>query len=584
MSGICGILEFGERSVSPQALSAMNKALSARGPDGETVFLEGNIGFAHTLLRVSRSDHGIVSEGSKIHVAVDGTLHNISGLQREFGNCEGCSTAQTLIQAYLFYGLDFVRQLEGAFAFVLFDKDKGRLILARDKLGIKSLYVSFDKDRLLFGSEIKALLNSGYVTPTLNYQALADYLSFQFLLGGKTFFHGIQSLAPATLWVWENKKSNKRRYWHFSFQTVQRPEAEYIRQTRHVFHDAIKALDGDTVKASHLSGGLDSSIISLLLAQENRTLKTFSAVYPYGEKFDESRYALSLSRKIKSWHTFIYPTAKDVIACLPNMLADLQEPVSDVAFSRYFVAQKIKDTYKDTQVVYCGQGADELFGGYAFYLDYLKGRFKGPLYLQSYQRRRLFSQGQLKQLLTEKFYERLFGHYDVLEAYRQAFESPGEVLHVAAHADIELFLPYWLQVEGRINSAFAMEVCYPFLYHKVVDLASRMPPEMKIRGNETKYILKEAFRDSLPADVLSHEKIGLRTPSSRWFREELYDFAADVLLTDNTRSRGFFNLAYIERILDENKTGKSNHGWQIWTLVLFELWHRMCVDIEMDIE
>lgn len=571
-------MEFSGKAILPERLTTMSKAMFKRGPDRESFFLDGNIGFAHKLLGVSRNEEGFSSDGSGIHVAVDGSLYNLPDFQGQLGNGSKYSTADALAEAYRRLGLEFLMQLEGAFAFVLFDQGKGRLILARDKLGIKPLYYSLDKARLLFGSEIRALLSSGYLAAKLDNRAFADYLTFQHTLGDKTFFDGIRSLAPATLWVWEEGKSWKRRYWQFSCQVVKKSEGDYIAQTEHAFDEAIRSMDVDSAKASHLSGGLDSSIICALLSRKNRGLKTFSAAYSYGEKYDESPFAQSLAKKIGSDHTFIYPTVQDVISLLPGMVEDLEEPVSDVGFSRYFVAKTVKDTQKHTRVVYCGQGADELFGGYAFYLDYLHGRFKGPLYLQSYMRRRLFSPDQVKGLLTHGFYDTLFASYNVLQVYQSYFDHSGTLLNAAAAADLAVFLPHWLQVEDRINAAFSMEVRYPFLYHKVVELASRLPAEMKIRDKVTKYILREAFQKMLPPEVLSHEKVGFRTPSSQWFREELYDFAAEVLLADDTRRRGYFELPSVRRLLNDNKKGKADYGWQIWTLLLFELWHRIYVD------
>lgn len=581
MSGICGILEFSAKSVSEERLVSMSNALTRRGPDKESFFVDGNIGFAHRLLEVSGDDVGFASDGSGVHLAVDGNLYNLADFQNPLVSGGEYTTPDAIFEAYHRFGLDFLMELEGAFAFVLFDKQKKRLILARDKMGIKPLYYAFDHTRLIFGSEIRTILSSGYLAAKLDTRAFADYLTFQHTLGDKTFFQGIRSLAPATFWMWEANKTMERKYWRFSFQDDENnSEAEYIAQTRHAFDVAMQSMDVASAKAAHLSGGLDSSIICALLSQKNKGLKTFSAAYPYGDKYDESRFAKSVAKKTGCNHTLVYPTVKDVISLLPGLIEDMEEPVSDVAFSRYYVAKTIKDTQKNTRVVYCGQGADELFGGYAFYLDYLQGRFKGPLHHQSYRRRRLFARGEIKGLLTPEFFKGLFVGYDVLQGYRSCFGHSDHLLNDVAEADLAIFLPHWLQVEDRIDAAFSMEVRYPFLCHQVVELASRLPVQMKICGRKTKYILREAFREILPPEVLSHEKIGFRTPSSQWFREELHDFASDVLLADDMRGRGYFELPSVRSLLSDNKNGKADSGWQLWTLLLFELWCRALVDIK----
>lgn len=575
MSGICGIVEFADLQASETALAKMSQALCSRGPDGETIFHDGHIGFAHRLLHLAEPNDDLVSEAQGLYCAtVDGSLHNLSQPAGHWGDSGQISPSKTAMLGYRRSGIAFVRELEGAFALAVYDKSKRRIVLARDRFGIKPLYFHFDRSRLVFASEIRAILGSGYVTAQLDTRAAADYLTFQLPLANRTFFHGIQSVPPATALVFEDRKVTEKRYWQILFQPQDGSVDTYAQQARMVLNEAMATLDLPVPKGSHLSGGLDSSIIALLLAQNNTSLRTYSGVYPYGDQYDESFFAKLVSKSINSSHTFVYPSPEDLQNLAATLIDDLMEPVTDVAFSRYLVAKQIKKIYPATKTVFCGQGADELFGGYAFYGDYLQNKFQGPLFLQSYHRRRLFSRQELRTLLTSDFYEQLFADYDPLSVYQNYFHSGLNQLDAAATADIEVFLPYWLRVEAQIEASHSMDVRYPFLHHAVAALASRLPPQLKVKQKVQKYILREAFAKDLPPEVVAHKKVGFRTPFTQWFRHELHDFAQTLLVSDHAQRSRLFKPAAVQEALHKNRAGELNYGWQIWTLLGYELWHR----------
>lgn len=575
MSGIFGIFEFTALQVNRGALENMSRALYSRGPDREAIFIDEHVGFGHRLLRLTDSNNDLLNGDTAIdRAAVDGCFHNVAQLNRLLGSNEQASPARVAALAYRQSGIDFVNLLEGGFALAIYDKGNRRVVLARDKFGIKPLYFHCDRSRLVFASEIRAILESGYISSQLDSKAAADYLMFQFPLANRTFFQGIRSVPPATTLVFQDRKCTEKRYWQMRFQPQTGSVEEYAQQTREALREAINDLDLPVAKGCHLSGGLDSSIITLLLAQDNPTLHTYSGVYPYGEQYDESFFAKLVSEATQSSHTFFYPSPEHLRKLAAQLIDDLMEPVTDVAFSRYVVARLIKKTQPATKLVFCGQGADELFAGYAFYCDYLQSKFQGSLYQQSYQRRRLFSDRELGELLTEDFYEQLYGDYHPLSVYRGYFLAESNQLDTAARADIEGFLPYWLRVEAQIEASQSMDVRYPFLHHAVATLASRVPLELKVKQQVQKYILREAFSKSLPAEVIAHKKVGFRTPFTQWFRRELVDFAQQLLLSEQSATARMFRPKAVREILLKNQHGELNYGWQIWTLVAYELWHR----------
>lgn len=572
MKGLCGIIERTGRDIRPEQLEGLVQGMD-EGSGSSRIILSGK-GWAVCGVsgRPAGTAHDFRTEGA-LSIALAGALHNVEALRTGL-RAEGHETASELVlEAYRRFGLDVYRHLEGAFCFFLCDSEQNVIAIGRDKLGVKPLYLYESDETVMFASSLGALTACGAIPLAVDSRTLADYLTFQYPLEHRTFFAGIHCLAPGFIRVYEGRHSTLLESWRFEWREAREPESVFVEEGRRALLEAVDTLDEEDGVVSHLSGGLDSSILSLLLSRRHPGLPTFSGVYPFGPAYDESVFANQLAAHCGARHRDVYPGPDDVTALLPEMIRTIREPVSDVAFSRFAVAKAIRRLEPSARLVFCGQGADELFGGYAFYMDFLEGRDEGDLPRQAYQRRRLFGRSRLQRILADSAFERLFSRYDPLDSYRRSFRETGHVLDRAAGADIAGFLPYWLQVEDRINAACGMEVRYPFLYYKVRRLASRLPVSLKIKDGRGKHLLREAFRDDMPRDVLEHAKIGFRTPSGLWFKEALYDFAAETLLSAPQDAPLSLNPAGARELLEDNRTGRSNNGWQIWTLVLFRLWH-----------
>lgn len=578
MNRLCGFIERTGPGPNGLVLEALKHSIAGNRPSQD--FPGDRWGISLVERRPETAQPGALQEcflrqGPLACVFV-GDLHNASNLRNALGAAHTAhAPVEMVLEAYRRFGPSAYTLLEGAFVLFLEDRTKGLYILARDKLGAAPLYFHANDDRLLFASDLGPLLDSGLIQLEPDTKTLADYLTFQFPLGHRTFFSGIRALPPGTLCLIQDGTLHIEKAWRFAWQPLEEAETLYRDRLRRTLDAAVRDTDTLPHPVSHLSGGLDSSILALLLSKRHPALETFAGVYPYGPAYDESLFASKVAAHCSLHHTDIYPGPEDVIRLLPDMVAKLHEPVSDVAFSRYTVAQAARNCAPAAQAVFCGQGADEFFGGYAFYQDFLNDRYAGGLPQQAHQRRRLFSPEQLRAIMQPGNYTRLFGTYDPLAVYRLSFGNSGPILDRAAAADISGFLPYWLQIENRINDAVDLQPRFPFLHHEVRDLAAQIPAHLKIRDGAGKWILRQAFREDLPEDVLDHVKIGFRTPSGIWFKDALFDFACDALFGPNPgRIPGLdlFEPAAVKDMLETNREGRANLGWQIWTILLFKLW------------
>ncbi|WP_028320469.1 asparagine synthetase B family protein [Desulfatiglans anilini] len=578
MDQICGLIDRTGRGPDGRVLEALKRPIAENRPSQD--FFGGRWGISLVERRPNRAqplDPGeCFSEQGPLACVFFGDLHNSRNLCSAVGAAHTApSPAQAVLEAYRRFGPSACALLEGAFVLLLEDRTQGLCMLARDKLGAFPLYVHSSDNRLLFASGLGPLVDSGLIALAPDTRSLADYLTFQFPLEHRTFFSGIRALPPGTLCIIENGVLRLEEAWNFEWQPLDEPAERYRDRLRQALQDAVTAADTLPHPVSHLSGGLDSSLLALLLSKRHPALETFSGVYPYGPAYDESLFASKVAEHCSLRHTEVHPGPEDVIRLLPDMVAQLHEPVSDVAFSRYAVAKAIRDHAPEACTAFCGQGADELFGGYTFYQDFMDQRFPGGLPEQAYQRRRLFSPEQIRGILQPEAYGGLFGAYDPLAVYGLSFGRTGPILDRAAMADIRGFLPYWLQIESRIDAAVDLQPRFPFLHHDVRDLAARIPAHQKIRDGAGKWILRQAFHEDLPKDVLDHVKIGFRTPSGIWFKDALFDFASEALLAAHSGLSSFPDLfapAAVKDMLEANRQGRANLGWQIWTMLLFTLW------------
>jgi asparagine synthase (glutamine-hydrolysing) len=635
MCGIVGLRYFDDgRAVRPEQLAAMNGEIAHRGPDDAGHALFGPCGIAMrrlSIIDVRTGRQPVSNEDGTVSVVFNGEIYNHADLRDELKAAGHrfatvCDT-ETLVHGYEEWGLDFVGRLDGMFGFALWDARRRRLVLGRDRIGIKPLYYYLDKNVLAFASEVKALLRLEDVPRRVNLEALDEFMTLEYVLAPRTLLRGVQKLRPSHLLVAEGGKVVQKRYWAQRVEALRREgtlpavwtEKAACERLRETLGAAVKShLMSEVPLGAFLSGGVDSSVIVGLMARElSRPVKTFSVGFE-DATYDELGYARLVSRAFGTdHHEFVL--RPDPQAFLDDFVRFLDEPIGDVSvFPTFLVSQK---TREHVTVALSGDGGDELFGGYDTYLaDRLDRWYRRTLPAPAREWLRLlferlpptpkkkglinrlkrFTEGaglppELRQyrwmsFLSEQERRSLYTPFlqDGLSdgnAYRRLLEVFNESLYLEPelnrqiYADLNVYLPEDILAKVDITSmANSLEVRVPFLDHHVVELALSMPDGLKIRGTRRKYVLKKAFEGLLPREVLERGKEGFSIPLKNWLRRELSVALREVLSEAEVRRLGFFDWPAVETMLREHASGAKNHSHRLWCLMVFHLWHRKYIE------
>lgn len=548
---------------------------------------------------------------------------------------------ECIVHLYEDFGPDCVHRLRGMFAFAIWDDRRKRLLLARDRAGKKPLFYRLDRGQLTFASELKSLLLVPDAPRQLNRRAIDSYLCYQYVPHPDCMLEGYHKLPPAHVAVFEDGTLDVRRYWKppfdrgAGFQPARpndgddstdpgrlkpRPAtaADWQHELRRTLTEAVRLrMRSDVPLGAFLSGGIDSTIITgLMQEQSERPVHTFSIGFPIKE-FDERSYAREAAKHLGTEHheLVVEPNALEI---LPKLIWHYDEPFADSsAIPTMYLSQM---TRQHVTVALSGDGGDELFAGYTRYLavklaarfDRLPGPIKRLITAKLWQRlpsgaghrsllRRgkrflaalgeppekrylrwvgIFEESQRHELYRPEFAAEL-GDFDagdfLLSAYR---ECPNrDFITRTTCADVLTYLPCDILTKVDIASmAYSLECRSPFLDHEVMELAARMPIELKLRGKQGKQILLDTFADLLPPSIQRRGKMGFGVPLPNWFRGELQPFLRDVLFDSRTLSRGFFEPSVVQRLFDEHVQGKTDHAHRLWALLCLELWQRMFLD------
>ncbi|MEP6691280.1 MAG: asparagine synthase (glutamine-hydrolyzing), partial [Gemmatimonadaceae bacterium] len=553
----------------------------------------------------------------------NGELYNYCELKAELSGrgheFHTHSDTEVILKLYAEYGDRAFARMNGMFALLLHDRERHRLIAARDHFGVKPLYLHNASGRWLFASEIKALLAHPDVNATPDLDSIHDYLTFQFVLGEATMFRGIRKVAPGSFLVIDERTGRPRevQYWTPCFAVRERSsEREVVAEVRTLIDDAVaQQARSDVPIGSYLSGGLDSSIVTTLAARHRPDLRAFTGVFEDGPQFNESAYARSVAQSSGVELCEVRPTEEEFIAALPRLIYHMDEPSAGPGlFPQYAVAHRASQHVK---VMLGGQGGDEIFGGYARYLvAYLEQALKGAIYdtndegehivsltsitsnlpylrdyvplLQHFWRDDLFEpmdrryfrlidrSGGVRELLSEDVVAG-FDAAAVFARFQQVFNHPDTTSYFnkMTHFDMVTSLPALLQVEDRVSMACSIESRVPLLDPRIADLVSTLPPRMKFKGGELKYLLRRAAGDVLPASVFARkDKMGFPVPLQKWLRGQTAEFVRDTFSSQAARSRGWYNGAAIERALSDEPA----FGRRIWGLLCLELWFQRFID------
>lgn len=625
MCGLVGILQQRGRAVDRYVLAKMLSTLQHRGPDDQGFLFEDGVGLGHKRLTIidSESGHQPMHAGSA-SIVFNGEIYNYIELREELAQLghvfRSNSDTEVLLRMYLQYGENCVCRLNGMFAFLILDRLRNTVLAARDPLGIKPLYYHFDSQALLFASEIKALLQFPGLQIDPDEDGLRDYLIFQFVLGERTLFKGIRKLLPGHFQVIDLDTLAVRTacYWSPNFRVdLEHTEKYFLERIRFLIEDAARIqMRSDVPLGTYLSGGLDSSIVTILASRHSsQKIKTFTGAFAEGPDFDESRYAREVADACNAHPFVVVPDETEFVEVLPRLIWHMDEPAAGPGlFPQYVLAAAAR---KEVKVVLGGQGGDEIFGGYARYVvAYLEQALKGAIFETNEEREHIVSLASilpnlsaLKQyipMLQSFWKDGVFSPMDLryfqlidrsagqLEMYTEefrfglqreaAFERFQAIFHhpetasyynKMTHFDMVSSLPALLHVEDRVSMAASLESRVPFLDHRIVDLVTSMPAPLKFKGGEMKYALKRAIGDILPERILNRkDKMGFPVPLHLWASGRAKEFIRDILLSTRCRSRGVFEPTVVEEALKSEQP----FGRKIWGLLNLELWYRQFID------
>lgn len=603
MCGIAGVRRFDGEPVSRELLADMAARLLHRGPDDSGIWTRGGVGFAHTrlsIIDVHGSGQPMEGAGGRTNLVFNGEILNYrelrAGLSYPF-RTEG--DTEVLLAQYDKYGPDGVERLRGQFAYAIDDSTTGETHLFRDRLGILPLYYYANGDLFAFASEIKALLPI-IGTPRVDEDSLHDYLAHRSVPAPYTLIEGVRKVPPGhRLVVRPDGTVRSTAYWALSAQPDDRRVAprEAVRLVDEALNASVReALVADVPVGAYLSGGVDSSLITALVARQRQGagLHTFSAGFG-DDRLDETSWARTVAGIVGSTHHEVLVTPEDFQQNWSKLSwhrdAPLSEP-ADVAVFR--LAQLARHEVK---VALSGEGSDELFGGYPKYVFANATRWAGALprgLLRHVEKSLPASKSRLgiamRAISEPSHAERMRGWFapftvsertdligrpaarSVLDPYCR---GGGDSLRRMLYADAHTWLADNLLERGdRMSMAASLELRPPFLDHRLVELAFALPSNVKVRGRTTKWVVKEVARQHLPTAIVDRPKVGFKVPLDRWFRGGLRDMAADSLTSRSSFVGTMFDRAAVNKLLEDHACGERNEQPRIWTLLSLEVWHR----------
>lgn len=627
MCGIAGYVT--ERSPPPERrhLREMARVLAHRGPDGEGFHTESHegpevhVGLAHRRLAVIDVEGGrqpMAADGRRIWIVYNGEVYNFeeirADLEREGARFRTRSDTEVVLELYRRRGVEMLASLRGMFSFAIWDGPMRTLFLARDRLGQKPLVYFHSGRRFAFASEIKALLELPWVPREPALEMLPAYLLYQYVPSPGSFFRGIRKLPPAHYLLWRNGRVRVERYWDVRFAgDSATPRWGAAERIRHAIDEATRIrLRSDVPLGSFLSGGIDSSIITSSMARaSDGPVKSFSVGFDRAE-FDETRPARCVSRRLGTDHreSRVRP---DALAILPKLLWHFDEPFGDSsAIPTYYLA---RETRGHVTVALSGDGGDELFGGYDRYRAFLAAVLS-ERHLPAGVRRglahlgRILPQGPDSPAIARRAARLLAGaRSDPIRQYigwagvfsprqiaallrdgvpewrgvdpsaylmeRWDGQGGGDPVHRIMEVDLRTYLPEDLLVKVDITTmACSLECRSPFLDHRLVEEAARIPREWKVGLGHSKGILREAFAGRLPRRILRRKKMGFGVPIGEWFRGESGAFLDEFLAGPEARSRGLLRTSEVVRLIREHRSGAVSHAHRLWCLLVLETWLR----------
>ncbi|MCL5961870.1 MAG: asparagine synthase (glutamine-hydrolyzing) [Chloroflexi bacterium] len=576
----------------PNVLVQMCDQMTHRGPDDRGVLVQGFLGLAMRRLRIidlKTGDQPIPNEDESIWVVHNGEIYNYlelrSDLMSRGHRFRTNSDSEVLVHLYEEYGTEMFAKLNGMFGFALWDGTKRELVVARDRLGKKPLHYAVLDGRLIFASEIKALLAYPGFPRRVNLEALNQLLTYNYIPAPLTVFQDVSELLPGHFLIARGGTVKTQAYWTPRLAPEERSEREWVDDILETLREATRVrLRSDVPLGAFLSGGVDSSsVVATMSALSDQPVSTFSIGFT-DPRFDELPYARQVAGLFATDHHDLVVDPDMFIGMLERVIWHLDEPFGDASFLPTLVlSQLAKET---VTVVLTGDGGDELFAGYERVRDFiaLHPQAASPVAVaQQYADfTAVFNQTLKNRLLSGGLADAVHTT-DSSHVFAQLFNQAGSKnpLDMILYGDIRSLLNNNNLVKpDRMAMAVALEARSPYLDPRMVDLSLRMPSNLKLRGQETKYILKKALEveGTLPHEILYRKKQMFTVPIGEWFRDKLRQYSREILLDSRTAQRGYFNTATVSEMLDQHQAGAVNYTRQLRLLLTVELWHRLFID------
>ena len=620
MCGITGLINLDNSLVSSHVVKVMTDALNHRGPDDEGQWVEKNVGIGHRRLSViDLSQAGrqpMISANDRFVLSYNGEVYNFKELRRELEGkgheFRSQTDSEVVLNALAEWGTQALIRFNGMFALAFWDRKERTLLLARDRYGIKPLYISQQGNIFSFGSEQKAILKSPGFNQKLDKSALLEYFTFQNIFSDRTLLEDIQLLPPgnyATLDLKSNKPLLKyTQYWDYDFREPSEPasDKEYREELDRLFEQAVgRQLVADVELGSYLSGGMDSGSITAIAAKAFPYLKTFTCGFDLSSasgielSFDEREKAEAMSYHFKTEHYEMVLKAGDMERVLPKLAWHLEEPRVGQSYPNYYAAQLAG---KFVKVVLSGTGGDELFGGYPWRYYRVVANDSFDQYVEKYFNywQRMMNDSQLKEIFSPIWND--VAHISTRDIFKNVFnghkedlETPEGYINHSLYFEAKTFLHGLLVVEDKLSMAHGLETRLPFLDNDLVDFAMRCPVNLKlnnlaeeVRINENepgnkpyqffkktrdgKQILRDTMKRHIPEVVTRAEKQGFSAPDASWFKGDSIEFVKRTLFGSDSKIYSFLDKPTVEKLVKEHLDGTENRRLLIWSLLNVEQW------------
>ena len=572
------------------------------------------------------------NEDETVWIVFNGEIYNFPALRQQLidkgHQFRSRSDTEVLVHGYEQWGIDFVEKLNGIFAFALWDVKRQLLHLVRDRYGVKPLYFSRQGRRLIFASEIKSILCDPLVQRRIDPQALLSYVKFRYCPEPLTLFEQIEKVPPGHYITFGSESVSAHRFYRqvFSSPPLDGSESKWAEQLRQLLFQTVeRQMISDVPVGLFLSGGVDSGgLLAIARTLKTEPIKTFTIGFrKQDQRFegqpDDIRYAREIARMFKTDHREIILDPK-IVELLPKVIWHLDDPIADpAAITSYLICQAARE--QNTKVLLSGQGGDEVFCGYPWHLAMELSRHyerlpkpirslveqclsklpaaKGGPLTATFRRLRKFNasaglqfEDRLIGFLSYAYTDNLLGLFgngfaeQILKgiperAHRELLaESKGQNdLNRMLHLDMGTFLPSLnLAYTDKTSMAFGVEVRVPYIDNELVDFMSAVPPELKMKGTVRKHLMKLALRDLLPEHILHRKKAGFGAPIRTWIVSDLKEMIGDLLSSQSLKRRGYFDPAYVQKIIQENASGQHDYNYLIYILLSFELWCRVYLD------